>query len=295
MTTQELPLLESLQNAPKLYLKELLGRHGPPTQIFRADPERSTVLVGAGGAKLTIAPFSITDLSGRPAKGEVEVCLKEVFTQGEMMMAGRPTTSEDRLMESGGQILVTARQGGRPLKLAQPLTVGLPVSEKLQNPMAMRLFTGGTSTFQAFSSRQSFDWRMASEKAVRIRRSEGRKYYVFQLQDFNWAGCEFFVARRSSRCMVTARPVSPAEQFDSMLGFLVFRRVHAVARMYPGKHNCTAVNIPGKLSATAHLFGLSQGRLYYGKEVIRRASEKLVDVNMRPVLEKELAGFLKAM
>ncbi len=287
--------MKSLQDAPQLYLKELLGLYGPPTQFFRADPEKSTVLVGAGGTRLTIPPFSITSLSGDPVRGEVEIYLKEVFTQGEMIMAGRPTTSEDRLMESGGQVLVTARQGRRPLMLAQPLTVALPVSDKLRNPMAMRLFTGGASTFQSFSSGEGFDWHMASEKAVRIRKSEGRKYYVFQLQDFNWAGCEFFVARRSNRCMVTARPLSPVEQFDSIVGFLVFQGVHAVARMYPGKHNCTAVNIPGKLSGAAHLVGLSRGRLYYGKEVLRRASEKLVDVNMRPIQDKGLVAALKAV
>lgn len=295
MTTEQLPFFNSLQSAPQQYLRELLALYGPATQSFSVDPEKSTVLVGAGGARLTIAPFSITGLSGDPVEGEVEIRLKEVFTQGEMIMAGRPTTSEDRLMESGGQLMVTASQGRQRLRLSQPLAVALPVCKKLRNPMAMRLFTGSTSTFQPYASGHSFDWRMASEKAVLIKKIDTGKYYDFQLTDFNWAGCEFFVARRAHRCMVTARPVSNIEQFDTLLGFLAFRDVHAVARMYPGKHNCTAINIPGKLAATAHLIGLSNGRFYYGREIIRQASKKLVDVPMRPALEKELIEALRGI
>ena len=291
--TQQAPLLKSLQCAPQVYLKELLGLNGPSTQIFNINPEKSTVLVGAKGTRLTFAPFSLTGLSGTPARGIVEIHLKEVFTQSDMLMAARPTTSEDRLMESGGQLMIYARQGGLPLQLVQPVSVSVPVSKKLRNPLSMRLFVGSTSTFQAYSVEQTFDWRMASEKAVRISKTGRQKYYNFQLHDFNWAGCDFFVSRRASRCMVTARPISSVERFDSLLGYLVFHDVHAVARMYPGKHNCTAINIPEKLSATAHVVGLSKGRLFYGKGVIRRASEKLVDVKMRPVLEKELIGALQ--
>lgn len=293
MMTQPLPFLNSLQSAPQLYLKELLAQYGPPLQLFRIDPERNTLLVGAKGTRITIPPFSLASLSGKPVKGPVQIHLKEAFTQPEMILAGRPTTSEDRLMESGGQLMVYASQGLSPLKLARPMTIDVPVHKKLGNHLAMRLFVGGNSTLQAYAFNHNFDWGMASEKPVRIRKLEGRKYYHFQMQDFNWAGCDFFVARKASRCMVTARPVSAIEQFDSLLGYLVFQDIHAVARMYPGKHNCTAVNIPEKLSAAAHLVGISKGKLYYGNGIIRRASEKLVDVKMRPVMEKEMVEAIR--
>lgn len=297
MTTQQVPLLKSLQSAPQQYLKELLALYGPPDQLFQADPEKNTVLVGNKGTRLTIPPFAITTPLGRPVRGPVEIRLKEAFTQAEMLMAGRPTTSEDRLMESAGQIMVRASQGegGLPLKLALPVAVRMPMQRKLRNPMSMRLFLGASSTFRSYASGQNFDWGMASGGSVRVRKTEGQKYYDFQLRDFNWAGCDFFVARRSSRCMVTARPASPVEKFDALLGYLVFKDIHAVARMYPGKHNCTAVNIPEKLAATAHLIGLVEGQLYYGCGTIRRAAEKLVDVNMQPVLEKELMETLRGI
>ena len=291
MTTQQAPLL----NAPQLNLYELFAQYGPSTQSFYIDPEKSTVLKGNKGTRLLVPPFSLTSLSGKPAKGTVEIRLKEVFSQSDMVLAGRPTTSEDRLMESGGQILVSANQGHSPLKLSHPITTALPVSQKLQNPMAMRLFVGSTATFRPYSFGQGFDWKMASGKAVGIRKVEKQKHYQFPLQDLNWAGCEFFVARKSSRCMVTARLVSPVEQFDSLLGYLVFKDIHAVARMYPGKHNCTAVNIPEKLAATAYIIGFSKGKLYCGSGFLRRASDKLVNVKMRQVLEKELIETLKGI
>ncbi len=293
MTTEQVPLLKKLQGPPHLHLKELLALHGPPVQVFQIDPEKRTLIKGAGGTRLAFAPYSITDASGQPVKGLAEIRLREVFTQGDMILADRPTASEDRLMESGGQLMIHASQKQQPLALCQPIEVDLPVRRRHNNPVAMRLFVGGVSTFLAYSVGNNFDWRLASEKPVRIRKIEGRKYYTFQLQEFNWADCDFFVARRSSRCMVTARPISTVEKFDNLLAYLVFRDVHAVARMYPGINGCTAVNIPEKLPATAHLVGLAAGHLYYGSGFIRRAKDKLLSVNMRPVVERELIGLLR--
>ncbi|MCB9264653.1 MAG: hypothetical protein H6558_06485 [Lewinellaceae bacterium] len=293
MMTQQAPLFQFLRRAPQQYLKEILSLYGPPVQSFTIDPEKQSQLRGARGTLLSIPPYAMVGLSGNPAKGRVELQLKEAFTPGEMIMAGRPTTSEDRLMESGGQLMIRASHKGLPLRLARPVEVGIPVHRGLRNASPMRLFTGSTSTFQAYSAGNDFDWRMVSEKAVRISKIKGRKYYDFQLDEFNWAGCEYFVARKASRCMVTARPVGAVNRFDSLMGYLVFKDIRAVARMYPGKHNCTAVNIPERLSASAHLIGVRKGILYYGSGQVWRASEKLVDVRMRPVMEKELAGILR--
>lgn len=295
MTTQQVPLLKILRSSPQLYLKELLALYGPPTQIFHINPEERTELVGAKGTRLTIPPVSIAGLSGDPVSGSVEIRLKETFSLAEMVMVGRPTTSEDRLLESAGQVMVQATGGDGlpPLRLAQPVTVNLPLNKKVRHPMAMRLFLGGSSTFQSYAFGNTFDWGMASGKAVRIQKHAGQKYYQFQLRDFNWAGCEFFVERRASRCMVTARPASTGVEFDSLLGYLAFNGIHAVARMYPGKNNCTAVNIPEKLSATAHLIGIADEQLYYGRNMLRRAAEKLVDVKMQAVSVQELVGALQ--
>lgn len=295
MTTEQVPLLKKLHGPPHLRLKELLALHGPPAQAFRINPEKRTLITGAGGTRLTFAPYSITNASGQPVAGMAEIILKEVFTQGDMILADRPTASEDRLMESGGQLMIYASQKQQLLALSQPLEVDLPVRRHLRNPVAMRLFVGGVSTFLAYSYGSNFDWRMASEKPVRIHKIEGRKYYNFQLWEFNWADCDFFVAQRSARCMVTARPISTLEKFDNLLAYLVFKDVHAVARMYPGINGCTAVNIPEKLSATAHLVGLSNGQLYYGNGFIQRARDKLVSVKMQPVQERELIGLLREL
>lgn len=293
MTTERVPLLENLRVPPQQYLKELLASYGPQAQLFSIRAEQDALVKGAGGARLSFSSRSFADASGKPVEGPVEVRLREAFTLGEMILADRPTASEDRLMESGGQLMIQARQGQELLQLSQPATVDLPVRRNLRNPVAMRLFLGGTSTFQPFSYSSSFDWRMASEKPVRIRKIEGRKYYSFQLQSLTWAGCDFFIARRANRYMVTARPVSTVDKFDGLLAYLAFRDIHAVARMYPGQNGCTAVNVPDKLPATAHVVGLSNGNLYYGAGHLRRASDKLVSVKMRHVVERELAELLR--
>jgi hypothetical protein len=288
MMSQSNSGVRAYQGSPYRTFEEFFSKNGVQSQVFSINPCRRSTLVGEKGTRLTVFPFSLVDALGRPVEGEVEISLKEVFSKKEMVLSNRVTTSEDRLLESGGQIFVQAFQSGRPLQLSGPMAVELPLRNRLRNPLGMRLFKGAVSITRAFRSGRDFDWEMVSNKPVNIRVLNGSKYFAFNLTEFNWWNCDYFFAKKGARTMVSARCVSQIEEFDDLTAFLVFRDTNSVARMYPGEHSFTSFNIPLKLAAAVVMMGIYDGQLFLGTCEIDQTSNKLLHVRMGPVTEEEL-------
>lgn len=288
MLTEHKPVLRTIQGSPFRTLDEFLFQHGPKAQLFQIDSSRMTTIVGEQGARLTILPDSFSDINGKFVDGPVEIHLKEVISRAEMILADKTATSEDRILESAGQLWVQATQGNGLLQLRRPMVVDLPVRKNLRNPLAMRLFVGSTPTVKAFHSDKDFDWKLWSDKPVAIRKVNGHKYYHFNLERLNWANCDYFVSRRGGKSMVTVKPENPVETMDKQIAFLAFEDINSVARMYPGIHGFTALNIPNQLSATAVVIGMHQGQLFFGHHFFSRFSDRLAHVRMRAVTDQEL-------
>ncbi len=287
MTTEHTPVVNNLKGGPFHSLDELLTHHGPKFQHFRVNPARRTTIVGQNGTRLAFPPFAFTDLLGRIVQEEVEVRLKEAFSRPEMILAGKPSTSDGRLLESGGQFMVNAHRGSSPLQLCQAVEVGLPVQKGLRNPLAMKLYTGSTTTIKVYRQDKNFDWRLLKDHPIKIRKANGHKYYTFKIGAFNWYDCGYLIGKRSARSMVTVRMASPVEHFENQQAYLAFPEINAVAKMYPTSQGFTAINIPNKLSAVAMVIATSHGQLYFGKSTLEKVSDKVAYVKMKAVTEKE--------
>lgn len=288
-------MVRTLKGSPFQTFAEFFDQNGVRAQRYRIDAGRQTVLVGDKGTRLTLPAFSLLDISGRIVSGEVEVRLTEIFSRSEMVLSNMVSTSEDRLLESGGQILVQAIQDHQMLELRQPIRVELPVSPALNNPLAMRLFEGGTAKTRAFRSARSFDWKQVSRRTIPVVKIGKYKYFRFLLQKFRWINCDYFCAKRSNRTMVTAHYHCEEEVLDDMAAFLVFHEFNAVARMYPAGNRFSSFNIPTGQSATVLLLGLKAGQLYLGATRIDRTSNQLLGVEMYAVEEPEMLKVINSL
>lgn len=288
MMTQPNLMVRTMQGSPYRTFDEFFSKHGVPTQVFSINPARRTTIVGKQGTRLTIFPFSLSDVFGNPVEGEVEIFLKEVFSKKEMVLSDKVTTSEDRLLESGGQFFVKACKNLRPLQLSQALSVQLPVREKIGNPLAMKLFVGSTAVTRAYRSKSAFDWKLASNKAVTVRRIGGKKYYSFDINEFNWWNCDYFFAKRTTRTMVSVKTNMPYDYFDDQAAYLIFKNNNSVARMYFGRHHFSSFNIPINLAAAVVVMGIRAGQLYCGKQFIPKTSGGSVMVQMEATTERGL-------
>ncbi len=275
-------------------LHEFLNRQASPAQVFRIDAGRMSVIEGDRGLRLAFQPFSFSAMEGRLVDGPVDIHLREVFTRAEIILAGKATTSEDCIMESLGQFWIQATQGASRLELLRPLRCSLPLEKSLANPLAVKLFKGSDKpTVRACHADKYFDWELEPNVSVAIDKAGGaRRYGHFELRQLGWGSCAYFLNPRGGRYMLTLRPEAMEYNPRHQAAYLVFDGIDAVARMYPGAHGFTALNIPGKLSATAVLIGMDQGQLYYGQNFIGRISDRLSHVRMRPVARPELVEIL---
>lgn len=277
----------------QLLLNNFFAEKEDKVRIHSIDSSRVTTIVGRKGTRFIFQPASFCDMLGNPVKGEVQIHLREVFQKGEMVLSNRMATSEDRLLESAGQFFLYATQDLQTLELCAPIAVEIPVHEGLTNPVAVRLFAGSSSSILPFNSQPIFDWKLIADKPLKIRKIAGKKYFHFELDTFNWYGCQYFFAKKSARTMVSARCVTDVESFDDQAAFLVFKDIHSVARMYLNGNRFTAFNIPVNLSANALIIALKDKQLYFGARLIEQISSQSVPVKLEPISEEQLLETLR--
>jgi hypothetical protein len=292
MRSDSNPVVRTLSGSPYRNFHEFFSKNKIASQIFLINPARRTTIISEGGIRFTFFPFSLCDVFGNPVQEEVEIRLIELFSRSDMLRSARVTTSRDRLLETAGQLHIQASQNLLPLELSQAIKVEMPVNDALCNPLAMRLYAGSTSTTRPYSSGKGFDWEPLTDKPLKIKKINGKKYFSFELDRFHWFSCNYLFARRAGRTMVSARMIYPVRELDDKAAFLVFRDVNAVARLYPAGSKFTIFNVPVNMPASILTLGMEKGRLFYGMAEMDKTSSQLVNVQMYPVTEQELLGQL---
>ncbi|MBX2871458.1 MAG: hypothetical protein KTR30_05145 [Saprospiraceae bacterium] len=277
----------SLQGGQGFAFQSFLEAHALPTQSFVVNPSRRTTVVGKLGTRLTFFPNSFIDSAGQVVTDAVTLKLREAFSKDEMIFTGLPTTSEDRLLESAGQFQLQASTEAGELSLCKSVNVELPIREEVNNPVAMRLFRGSSSSTRAYRSGFNFDWELASDQHLNLVKNIGKRYFNFSIDHLNWWNCDCFVKARQ-KVMLSVKMQTVIEAFEDRLAFLVFRDINAVVRMYPTGRRFSAINIPTQLTATLLVMTSAKGQLYLGEADILRTSNRMLRLPIQPIAEHDL-------
>lgn len=122
-----------------------------PVQHFTIDPRKLQTITGEQGTVITIPAKTLCCSDGTvPASMEVE--LTEVYGRNQLVNANLHTTSNGKVLESGGTVLMEAFCNKRPAKVAsgKELELSFPLKDEPQD--GMETFIGVTD--QA----GNFDW-----------------------------------------------------------------------------------------------------------------------------------------
>lgn len=263
-------------------------------QTYVIDPTRRTTLVGNRGTRLSIPPNAFEDLAGWPVHEPVKLFVKEVFTRPQMILSGLTNTSEDRILESAGQLFLRAESQGRPLQLVAPITIDIPLTEGLDNPLASQLFSGGISQTSSFGSGNRFDWKLSQKGQIQLKTFGGKKYLNFVIEDLNWWNCTSFFHRRRSRVMLSVRwSVADDLPVNDLAAFLVFRDFNAVIRMYAGRHGFSSWNIPKGLYARTVLIGMSGDQMIIGHSPWALTENNPISITMSSCTKEMASASIK--
>lgn len=122
-----------------------------PTREETIMATEGVTLTGPSGVRAVILPGAFTFADGSRVTGDVRVVMTEVVKPADILAAGLSTSSEGRLLVSGGMVRLEAWSEGKPLQLAEGQRIALTFPDG--NVPGMQLFEGVVTPTGAM------DWR----------------------------------------------------------------------------------------------------------------------------------------
>jgi len=175
-------------------LKGFFNETGVPVQTFTINAGTFQKVVGAKRTIIYFNPNSLLDGNGNPVTGSVQVTLKEIYTKGDMILSNATTTSNGVLLQSGGEIFLSASKNGQQLNInpAQPLTLLFPQDSSQSD---MQLFTGAFEENNNVAADSTLNWDPTGDTATVVIDTTGgfyATYFSFPLDNFGWSNCDRF-------------------------------------------------------------------------------------------------------
>ena len=108
-------------------------------QTLTIQPEREQQLTANGGTLIVIPARSFVFEDGSAPEGAVEITVKEAYAPADWIAHNLTTTSDGKLLQTGGMVYIDARSEGKPLALAAGASLTVAMPAKNIDP-AMELF-----------------------------------------------------------------------------------------------------------------------------------------------------------
>jgi hypothetical protein len=134
-------LFKILYVYPKYDGKNPLNVNMIESQLFTINPESDTVIIGIKGTLLKINKNTFHDCKGNRITGKIEIELKEIVSENDLILSGLTTTSDGKLLETGGMIFINANQDSKQLCMNEDNKIGVLIPVKEKN-MKMKVFSG---------------------------------------------------------------------------------------------------------------------------------------------------------
>lgn len=112
----------------------------PQTQTFTLKHNEAQVITTEGGTKLMVPANGFVDRKGNPVEGNIQLEVIEAFDLDDFITSGLTTTSDGKLLLSGGMMNINATANGSDLELASgsEINIVMPLMDKKD----YQIFTG---------------------------------------------------------------------------------------------------------------------------------------------------------
>lgn len=110
-------------------------------QYVSMDNDLDTIIESRNGMIILIPAGALVDEQGETVKGKVTYAFQEALEPEQIMLAGLSTTSDGKLLETGGMFQIAAHQNGKLLKINPDKKIMIKIPADHQKPN-MQLFKG---------------------------------------------------------------------------------------------------------------------------------------------------------
>jgi hypothetical protein len=178
------------------------------------------------GVQVIFPPHSCVNGSGSPVTGKVDVELTAVNKKGDMIRLDKPSTYNDSMLVTAGQIFIQLKKEGQPLQLAPGVRMKIRYTDLPVNPQ-MKFFFGDETNTQHFNwlpaPNPSADTILMGTQAYEIRTARQRWISVATLFDVNITTPKVQVSADIASYFTNANTIA----------FTVFKDVRSVIAMKP--------------------------------------------------------------
>jgi hypothetical protein len=139
-------------------LNEVLKKYEVPSQKFKVLATKSIIIKGKDGTTIFINPDDLEMENKNPLGTNIEVELKELLNQEQLLKNNAQTVSEGKLLVSGGAYFINVTSDGQQLKLKEGKTLSVGFPKISDNEMS--LFYGQRDSLG------KIDWQKSEMKFV---------------------------------------------------------------------------------------------------------------------------------
>ena len=120
----------------KVYTKDNL-----PIQTYKINADSDTLLKTKAGTTIRLFKNTFVNTKGENVVGSVEIEFKEALTTIDMVLANLTTTTNGKMLQTGGMIYINATSNGQQLAIAENKAIGviMPTDKVVEG---MQLFEG---------------------------------------------------------------------------------------------------------------------------------------------------------
>jgi hypothetical protein len=178
------PLENNNENGKQI--NDLINSLSDKPQIFNIPSDEPTIVKGKNGMKVYINPNDLETEKGNPVSGQIEVELIEATQSKDLIKNNIPTTSNGKILVTGGAYFVQAFSNGEKLKLKQ--TKSLIIDLPRLTDTEMELFLGerkANGSINWISVNQNLIKDTTNKPTKPIERNQIKKYYKKKSNDID--------------------------------------------------------------------------------------------------------------
>lgn len=148
-------------------VNELLKQYEEPSQIFKVTADKPMKVRGKQGTIISINPADLVTENGQPMGKNIEVELKELINQEQLLRTNAQTTSNGQLLVSGGAYFIGLASNGVNLKLKEDKTLNVQFPKLSEKEMT--LFYGKRNDLEQMNWQKTTDIFKMSQQPLSAR------------------------------------------------------------------------------------------------------------------------------
>lgn len=253
-------------------------------QTFKRSPQKEIVIKGKKRTVVRIPPNAFVDNEGKTVKSEVTIELIEIYTKSDMILNNTQTMSDEKLLETGGMIYITAISQNVKLALKNNVyyTIEFPTKKKQKD---MTIFYGDTTSSNINWQETNRLWR---SDATYIENQKALDKYIFNSTELGWINCDRFVGMTEKTELIVNANDTLGVNFC-----LVFKDINSVMNVSDRDGVIKFHNVPIGQTATVVAFKKTDQETFYSSKTITIKKDQSISMTMEKLTDEEFKNRIK--